>query len=406
MRWAIVTRIAGKEILTTLRDRRAILSNLLLPLILLPLLMLGLPLALGGLFNREQAAATDLAVENLAALPEELERLLTDNRLKPYSSTNARQEVSSGAASVGLIVPPGSTGAAGGKAEFVLVSKRGNLRADVAASKVTGAIDEYSRRLVAARLLEAGLDPAVLEPVSVRQFDASSEAERSSGQLSWLIPFFIAIWTLVGGQMTAIDSTAGEKERGTLESLLVAPVRRGEVVIGKFLATLLFGLSAATMAITGYVAGGSLLRAAVGDRLGSAGADLTAVMGGALQVTPAVVGLLLLNTLFLASVVAALLLAVTMFARSFKEAQSYVAPLSFLLMFPALALQFKDLLDLGDGVYLVPLLNVLLLMDDTVKGAARALPALFTWGSLALIIAMLLAFALSSFRRESVIFRN
>ncbi|MEI2421595.1 ABC transporter permease subunit, partial [Arthrospira platensis SPKY2] len=101
------------------------------------------------------------------------------------------------------------------------------------------------------------VDPGVLEPITVVARDASTEAERSSGQLAWLIPFFIAIWTLTGGQMTAIDATAGEKERGTLEVLLVAPVRRAEVVFGKFLAVVLFGLSAAVMAIVGFILGGT-----------------------------------------------------------------------------------------------------------------------------------------------------
>src|SRR5690606_10585200 len=127
----------------------------------------------------------------------------------------------------------------------------GNMRSELNVGKVQQAVAGYQQSLVAERLGRAGLDPSILQPVTVAMVDASSAAERSSGQLSWLIPFFIAIWPLTGGQMTAIDATAGEKERGTLEVLLVAPVRRSEVVVGKFIATLTFGLTAAIMAIVG-----------------------------------------------------------------------------------------------------------------------------------------------------------
>lgn len=408
MRSGRVRQIAAKEILSTVRDRRAIVSNLLVPLFLLPLLMLGLPLALGGLFNREQAAVTSLAIENEAGLPAELREMLLAANLALQGSSDPEEDVLSGGATLGLVVPGEMVErlGEGQRVELTLFSKQGNLRAEVAASKVTRAVEEYRQRMVAERLRAAGLDPALLEPVSLRSVDASTTAERSSGQLSWLIPFFIAIWTLVGGQMTAIDATAGEKERGTLEALLVAPVRRSEVVFGKFLATLLFGLSAAVMAIAGYLAGGAVLGALVRSRLGGEGAEVVEMMGGSLQISASSLGLLLVSTVLLAATIAALLLGVTLFARSFKEAQSYVAPLSFLLIVPAMALQFKDLLDIGRGIYLLPVVNVLLLMDDIVTGAVEAGSVVLTWSSLALVIVALLAFALANFRRESVIFRT
>ncbi|HEX7004037.1 MAG TPA: ABC transporter permease [Trueperaceae bacterium] len=408
MRWRIISQITAKEVLSTLRDRRAIVSNLLLPLVLLPVIMLGLPLLLGSLFNREQASETPLAVENLAELPPELGEQLALANVEPYAQDDPEAAVRNEEADVGLTVPAGMVQrlSEGEQVEVVLYSKQGNLEAEVAVSKVRRAVDAFRQELVSQRLRRAGLDPSLLEPVSVQAVDASTVAERSSGQLSWIIPFFIAIWTLVGGQMTAIDATAGEKERGTLESLLVAPVKRSEVVVGKFLATMLFGLSAAVMAILGYVAGGTILRGLVTSRLGGDGAEIVELLGGSLQVTPSSVILLLLSTLLLAATLAALLLGVTMFARSFKEAQSYVAPLSFLLILPVMALQFADLLELGVGVYLVPVVNVLLLMDEIVTGGARAASVALTWGSLIVVIVVLLALALRNFSRERVIFRT
>lgn len=400
--------VAGKEILSTVRDRRAIVSNLLIPLLLLPTIMLGLPLLLGGLFEREQQSMTPVAIEGLAFLPPRLLDEVVARRTEIHDTDDAVTLVREDEVAAAMIVPAGfaSAVAVGEVPELELIAKNGNLQSELAAGKLRQAVDAYRNELVAERLAAAGLDPAVLEPVAVRSLDASRPEEQSSGQLAWIIPFFIAIWALAGGQMTALDATAGEKERGTLEALLVAPVRRVEVVVGKFLATLASGLSAAVMAIVGVLVGGALLRTAFLPRLGPEAGEMVAVMGGSFRLTPGGLGIMLGSAVLLAAAVAALLIAVAMFARSFKEAQSYVAPLSFVMIVPAMALQFADLLDLGRVVYRVPVMNVMVLMDDVLGGSVRSGDVLVSWGTMLLLVALLLAFALRNFRREGVIFRS
>ena len=403
----MIARVASKEILSTLRDQRAILSNLIIPLIVLPVIMLGLPLVLGGLFQREQTNVTPLGVAGLANIPAELTHLLEAQHVRLERVSDPEAAVRDGKVAVAIRVPADFQAkvASGQGADLTLYSKQGNMKSELNASKIQQAVSAYTHRLVSARLKAAGLDPGILEPVHVQTVDASSAAEKSSGQLSWLIPFFIAIWTLTGGQMTAIDATAGEKERGTLEALLVTPIRRSEVVVGKFLATLTFGLSAAVMAIVGYVVGGAILGSVFRPRLLGQASTMLQVMGGSLDISLPSVLLLFASALLLAGTVAALLLSITLFARSFKEAQSYIAPLSFLLILPAIGLQFKDLLGFGQGVYLVPIFNALVLMDDIVNGTATAHAVLTTWLTLLLIIVLLLRFAYRNFRREGVIFR-
>jgi len=214
----MIGRVASKEILSTLRDQRAILSNLIIPLIVLPVIMLGLPLLLGGLFQREQTTVTSVGVLGEANLPPALKALLEKQNVRLTSVADPETAVRDGTVAVAISVPDGfaSSVAAGHRADLTVYSKKGNMKSELNASKVQQAVGAYTQQLVAARLQKAGLDPAILQPVHVRSVDASSAAEKSSGQLSWLIPFFIAIWTLTGGQMTAIDATAGEKERGTL----------------------------------------------------------------------------------------------------------------------------------------------------------------------------------------------
>jgi len=404
MAWAV----ARKDVLSTIRDRRAIISNLLIPVLLLPTMMLGLPLLLGGLFEREQASLTPIAIEGEAYLPDALRSALEAQRVELIASEDALTQVRDDDVAAALQLPEGFAEevTAGDAPSLRLLRKTGNLESELAAGKVSQAIESYRQDLVAETLRREGIDPAVLEPLVVETRDASRPQERSSGQLSWLIPFFIAVWALAGGQMTALDATAGEKERGTLEALLVAPVRRSEVVVGKFVATLLSGLSAAFMAIVGVLVGGALLRRVFLPRLGDEATEMVATMGGSFSIGASDLWVLLGSALLTAAAVAAMLIAVAMFARSFKEAQTYVAPMTFLLIVPALALQFSDLLDLGRGVYLVPLMNVMVLMDDVLGGAVGGLDVLAAWGTMLAFIAALLAFALRSFRREGVIFRT
>jgi sodium transport system permease protein len=404
----MLRRVAAKEILSTLRDRRAIVSNLLIPLLLLPVIMLGLPLLLGGLFQREAETVTTLAVQGLEHLPTELVTLVEAQQAHLEGVDDAERAVREDEAPAGMWVPEGFADAiaAGERASVTVYRKTGNMRSELNAQKLEAAVSAYRQQVVAERLEAAGVDPGVLDPVAIDRRDASTEAERASGQLAWLIPFFIVIWTLSGGQMTAIDATAGEKERGTLEVLLVAPVRRAEVVVGKFLATMLFGLMAAAMAIVGFVVGGIVMRGIFLPRLGDDAGEMVAMMGGSLAITPLTVLLLLVSAVLVAGLVAALLIGVTLFARSFKEAQTYVAPLSFLLILPAVGLQFRDLLGADATLYWIPLLNAMVLMDDVVRGSATVGAIGITWLSLLATIVLLLMFAYRSFGREDVLFRT
>lgn len=398
--------VARKEILSTLRDRRALLSNLLIPFLLLPVFVLGLPLLLGGLFERESSQTSEVGVQGLERMPDAFVQAFSARNLDLVAVTNVEAEVTEGRFDAGLELPEGFTEELERSDAQLSLYRKTGLRSDLLSGRVEGAVNDFRDQLALERLREVGLGPEVLEPVTLRTFDASSPAEQASGNLSWLIPFFIMIWTLTGGQMTAIDATAGEKERGTLEVLLVTPIRRTEVVVGKFLATLVFGLSAAMMAILGLLLSGFVFSLLFAGRLVGEASELTAVMGGSLALSGPGIVALIVSSLLLAALVAALLIAITMFARSYKEAQSYLAPLSFILILPVVGLQFADFLDLGRAFYAVPALGTLLLMDEIVSGTIALTPLALAWGSSLVFTLLLLAFALFNFRREEVLFRT
>ena len=407
MRLKTVWQLARKEIISTFRDRRALISNIAIPLVLMPLFMLGMPLLLGNLFEQEAVNLTPVAVEGLEYLPADLRELLEASLLELQETADAEAAVRDRDVQASLKVPEGFAAdlAADRTPQLVHYTLLGNMQSELAGGKLDAAISVYRDRLVEDRVLAAGLTKDTLQPLQLVTRDASSEQQRSSGMLGWMIPFFIAMWALMGGQMTAIDATAGEKERGTMEALLVTPVSRLEVVFGKWLATLLFGLLATLAAVSGYLLGGAAARRfAQGDP--EAGASFASVMGGSLKITPQVAGELLLSSVLLTGFIAALLLFISIFARSFKEAQSYVGPLSLVLVVPAVGMQFRDFFDIGLALYAVPIMNALLAMFDTVQGTARIDALLLTWGSTLTYTVVLLFFAWQNFRREGVIFRT
>jgi len=407
MRWRFIAKIARKELLSTLRDRRAIVSNLLIPLLLVPLLVLGLPLALEGLVDRERGGGVELAVQGWGEVPMELRTLLHLQGMQAVAVEDPEEAVASDRFSValgwpgGLLEAPSASGS-----EAVIYLKEGNLRSELHASGLRSALLSYRELRVQQSLREIGVDPAVLQPFAVQIVDVSLASERGGGMLAFLIPLFIVVWTLSGGQMAAIDATAGEKERGTLEVLLVAPVRRTEVVLGKFLAVTTFGLMAALMAILGFVVAATLLRDQLAPRFGIDAELISGALGGELSITPAALLILVASSLLLAMLIAALLMSLALFARSFKEAQSYIAPLSFVVLLPAFALQLRDLIGDIPGAAWIPIFNAMLLIDDAVKGSVDVASALTTFAALLLAVLLLLLFAARNFQREDVLFRS
>lgn len=402
----MIWHLTSKEILSTLRDTRAVLANLLIPLIVLPLVMLGMPLLLGGLFAREVSNVTEVAVSGVDNVPDALRDRLQAEALELISSDNPSEQVQNDEFTLGLSVPENFQDAlASNQASLTLFRKGGNLRSDLTAGKVRSAVSQFRDARVQQAMREAGVDVAVLEAITLSEQNVSSETAAGGG-VAWIVPFLLVVWTLSGGQMTAIDATAGEKERGSLESILVAPVRRRDLVTAKFLATALFGLSSALMAIVSYAFSSRLLFGGLLSRFLAGNEEIAEVFGGQVTFTFSTLGLLIVTSVLVAMLVAALLIAVAMFARSYKEAQSYIAPLGLVMILPVIGLQVADFLDLGLSFYAVPLLNAMLFMTDVVQGSAELTAGAITWGSSLVYCVIMLAIANYNFNREAVIFRT
>lgn len=413
LRAGMVWRVAARDLLATLRDRRALISTILIPLLIIPLFTLGLPLLLGTLVGNQAQARQKVGV--VGTLPPELRAALTrDEQGAGGAVTRAgvtlvpvedpRAAVAAGEVDAALRVVSALPERAGSQSvPLELYAKLGNLRAQTGAtSKVETVVEAYNRRLTLERLNASGLDAAVLTPVALRSIDASPAQEQRSGQLAFLIPMLMLNFILSGAMATALDATAGEKERGTLESLLVTPVRRGEVVAGKLLATTLTALLTAAFSLLGFLLAG----VASATLLGGERRQLTQALGGQLTLTPGGALALAAVVLSAALLISAVLIALSIYARSYKEAQTYATPLTLLIVLPAVLLQFSDFLNLGEAIYAVPLFGSMVSILDTVRGSVTVGHTLTAALANLVGAALLGLLARRSFSREEVIFRN
>ena len=348
-----ILAIAQRELLDFVRDWRTILTMVLVPLLLFPLLFIGLPLVIGG--EAQELAATEVEVlirgENV---PDDLIRDL-ENRSVVVSlagpvDDRTVDDASVRNGSVHLVVHWNETGDV---YEFHLRHlSTSSLSAD-ARQRALLSLSEWEESERNRRVTEGGLNASTtLDPV---RYDPTSEDLASQGEVQgWLlssfIPLIITVWVVTSGIQPAIDMTAGERERGSMEALLCAPARRWELLAGKWAAV-------STIVLVGVVL-----------QLGGLMFALTFLAGPSLLSTPEVgLGSLVLLSvaIFAYSVmVVASELALAIRSKSVKEAGALLAPASLAVIIPAVVVQFINL----DGVetywFAVPVVNVLLAMRE------------------------------------------
>jgi sodium transport system permease protein len=273
------------------------------------------------------------------------------------------------------------------KIQLVADGSRDSARPKV--QRVRRLLEVYGAQIATLRLIARGISPAIASPIRIEEIEVSSTQQRAARILGF-VPLFIIISAFAGGMQIATDSTAGERERGSLESLLANPVARESFVTGKWLAAVVFAM--VTMVLTtilcafvlGYM---PLQELGIRFRFGR-----DAIAGVLTASLPAA---------FLAS---SLQIFVASFARSFKEAQSYLGMLILVPMLPGIVTIIYPVTNQW-WMAPIPIVGQHLLLSDVLGGKAP--------GILALSLAALSAFAASLsmvylttrlFRREKVIF--
>ncbi|HEX3506957.1 MAG TPA: ABC transporter permease subunit [Candidatus Dormibacteraeota bacterium] len=269
--------------------------------------------------------------------------------------------------------------------------------AQIADTRLQTVLGQYNAAKAAAALEARGVDPGVLNPIPVSVHPLSSPvAAAGNALLSFFLPYILITMCLTGGLSAALDSTAGERERKTLESLLLTPAPRGDMLVGKFLAVTTVSLAAAVAAI------GSMLVALAQIGLPGTGSS-SAHIGLSASAAPVMVWLAVL----LAASFSSITLALGTLARNFRQGQAYVTPLYFITIFPASIVLFIPDFHPNLAYYLIPILNAVLVLRDAIIHQSVSWSALaVTSVSLVLTGSAAWYAALRLFTREALLVKS
>ncbi len=432
MRRSIVRLIALRELRDLLRDKRTLFLILGLPVVLYPVFVLvGILFAfsmmeqkviigVAGIEHLPQPKAHPEAFLAGGLLQVECERRLDDPPLiaegqflprylhaelnlgavvlKPLDSTD-EEPLRSRKIDALLVIPSNFSEklARNEKPTVMILGREGDETSKVAVKRVGGIVNRYQQKLREVRFARNGLPADFDQPIAVVDPQESKPVQAKTADelrdvLVKFFPFLLVMWTMAGALHPAIDLTAGEKERGTMETLLISPVERSEIVAGKFIAVWMFSLGTALWNVL-WMGGGAIL---LGVFLPVPVVSLGGLAWGVIFAVP------------LAALFSAVAIGLGVFARSSKEGQYYLMPL-FLLTLPLTLWSMTPGLKMTFGLSLVPVTGLSLLLQRLMSVGGEPVPIANWLGvitSLTACVLLSLFWASRQFRCESVLFRE
>lgn len=346
-----VRAVVRRELLELLRDRRTLLSAFVIAL-LGPLTLAGTQTVM--LKWRRSDKALVIAVQGRERAPELVNFLQRAGAQIEEAPADPETAVGKGERPVVLRIPEGfgEKFRAGRPDPIEVIRNSSETSAHLTVERLQRLLGAWSGQVAAQRLVLRGVSPELLQPLTVRDRDVATPEQRAA-MLLQVIPMFLLISCFVGAGSVAADMTAGERERGALEPLLLNPVTPWELTLGKWLACTAIGLGAVTIALVGFTVALAFLpleQLGVRGRFGPAEAALTL----ACLIPAAALG-------------SAVNLAVSLATRSVKEAQTNLGFVNLLPMLPGMVQLFGTPADLKWS-WLVPVVNQTLFIGETMRG--------------------------------------
>jgi len=394
--------VYGKELRDSLRDRRTIISMIVVPVLVMPLLMFGIGAMMFKTVTKARQEIPQVMVIGGDPSSKVLASLRAAKNLQIIPATDdfTNQIVEKKVRAVVKLPPDFDAAVARGDATKVEIYEyAGEMKSGFAAENLNGFFRNLSEATVRERLASRGVPSEMLKPFTIQRQNVAPPAKVAGNVLGGMLPYIIIMLCLTGAMYPALDLTAGEKERGTMETILCCPVGRTDLVVGKFLMVLTASLGTVVLSI--FSMGGTFLvakRAAAGVlppealRL-AATIDVGGLAGVFLMLLPVAV-------MFSAG-----LLMVGLFSRSFREAQSYCGPLMLVAIIPTMIAMLPGV-DLNASFALVPLLNVGLVCKEMMAGTWHWHYIALIFGSACVYAAAALAATVWMFHREEVLFRS
>ena len=391
--------VAKKEIIEFIRDWRTIVALVLIPLLLFPLLFIAFPVVMQNEAAELEQKTVDILIQSndiedsLVKLIENQTAYVTvmplDENLTTLSDAeNNTEELRNLEYDAVLRMELRND-----TWYYAILHLSTSEQSNEARSRILDVLIDWEEDLRTQRIESAGLDvESTLNPLqwdgSISNADVATKGEQAGMLLSLFIPFVLAIWTASAAVQPAIDMTVGERERGTLESLLSLPLTRTELLLGKWLAVVSITGVGVTLQIGGLLFGIAYLAS---DFIDVPSLSIAAVL------------LLALAVGFYGTMIVALYLALAMRSKSVKEAGSVLTPITLAMIMPILLTQFINLDDVEMFWFGVPFVNVLLGLRELLLNRI-IFEHVVVWIIVSSLICILtVRYAAKQFHREDII---
>lgn len=382
-----------KEVIDNLRDRRVVLSTLVFG----PLFGPALLVAMLGFAEKQTAerleSALELPVVGAEHAPNLIGYLERQGVIIKEAPEDPEAAIKSEAEEVILRIPAdfAEHWEAGRSAPIEILADQSRRYSGTTISRLRGYLGSYGRTIGQLRLIMRGVDPTLTRPLNIQTVDLSTPEARGGMVLSFL-PYFILIMVFVGSMHMATDTTAGERERKSLEPLLINPLPRWQIMAGKLAATTTFGLATLVLGLVAFV-----------FAMGFLPLDN---MNMALNLDFKVAAWVFVMTAPAALLAAALLTILASFAKTYREAQSYMGMVVLVPMLPSIYILINPT-KAEQWMAMVPLLSQNVLILELVRGE----PINFVWvglcvGTTTLLAGVLATIAGTLYSRPNLIFTS
>jgi sodium transport system permease protein len=396
--WSNVRLLFAKEIIGAIRDRRTMLLTVFFPLVFYPLILS----VIGHFTAAERAQIEELIpvviVVDRANDETFLAQLRSTTTLTPLHYPTVDQGLSDLKAGMGqvMMAVDKESGGPGLGLRVTLYYDKTDQAATIAAARVRDFLEDYLKVTLHEKLDSLGLDYDELSPpLKIQVEDVTSSESMGRMILSRLLPYFMVLAILTGAMNLGAEITAGEKARGTIGTLLVSQLSRTEIVLGKFLTILTVSLVSSLLSAVGLLIGVRFF----GEGLAPAGAEATFSVG------LSAFGWMLAVLVPLAVILAALVMIVGSFARSQKEASTYLMPIYMVIILVALVSMTGGVSFSGTR-FLIPVANALYALQEIIVGKLQTVHLIYTLAANVVCGGLLIAASIRLFKREAVLFRS
>ena len=391
--------IFRKELKDTLRDRRTLFFMIVFPILIIPLIVGGIPKIMVSMMEKKMTERINIAIigeENNLELVEIFGMADSIDVIFNMERDSIEQSIRNKDIDGAVIIPDGFSEMVNSmKTAQITIVYISSDDLEAAKKRMESVINKYRESKISQRLEMLEIQSEILEPVKINHRNIASEKEMIGKLAGGWLPYMFTLYCFMGAMYPALDLGAGEKERGTIETLLISPAGRLEILLGKFCVISLSGFLSAISGIIGLLVGLQFMT--------ELPMEIITTMKSIIEIKT--IALILSLIVPVSIFFSAVLLSISFYAKSFKEAQSLVTPINILILFPALIGLIPGV-ELTWKTALIPIVNISLVTKEIIAETVSSVLLLEVYGSMIILAIVGLFFTRWWFNREEVIFRG